>query len=353
MKRLNAGTLGVTFCGCFLGAGFVSGQELWQFFGVFGLWGFLGLFLAMALFFVFGALILRTATKSGTIQMDRLMIPWHIPWLRHTIGGITTFFMFGIVVVMAAGADALLTDALGAPRLLGGGILCALVIVVALVGLRGMVAVFSYLVPVLTVSTVVIGCIALGQNGFPTAFPAVETDNALLSNWWISMLTYVAYNVMGAIGLLAPLSAVANRKTTYGGTALGSLLLLAISGSILLAMAGAPSVAEAQLPMLSLAVSLGPIVGWVYGVLLFGGMFGAAQSCTVAAVTFLEQKQPKMMKKRPVVVVSMALVAWVCSGFGFGNLVGTLYPLFGYMSMFTMVTLIIHAIQLRKNHAAL
>ncbi|MFQ9771156.1 MAG: hypothetical protein ACLRX4_06205 [Oscillospiraceae bacterium] len=30
-KKWNAGSIGLTFAGSFLGAGYVSGQELWQF----------------------------------------------------------------------------------------------------------------------------------------------------------------------------------------------------------------------------------------------------------------------------------------------------------------------------------
>ena len=37
MKRKESALrLGFTFAGCYLGAGYVSGQELWQFFGCFG-----------------------------------------------------------------------------------------------------------------------------------------------------------------------------------------------------------------------------------------------------------------------------------------------------------------------------
>ena len=35
--------VGFTFAGCYLGAGYVSGQELWQFFGCFGRRGIGGL----------------------------------------------------------------------------------------------------------------------------------------------------------------------------------------------------------------------------------------------------------------------------------------------------------------------
>ncbi len=348
MENLTPAKLGFTYCGCFLGAGLVSGQELWQFFGAFGIWGFWGLGLSMALFFCAGILIFRTATKSGTVEFDRLIIPWNMPLLRHGIAIITIFFMYGVVVIMAAGADALLADYLGAPAMVGSGILCALVVVVALVGLKGMVTVFQWLVPILTVCSLVISGFSLWKFGFPTTFPVAQEENSLLSIWWLSAITYVTYNATGSAGLLAPLSKGASRKTAYLGTGIGTLLLLAIASSILLAMASNPVVTTAQLPMLDLAISLSPIAAGVYGVLLFGGMFGAGQSCTVAVVTYLEQKFPKLGAKRPVVVALLAVSAWLFSGLGFGTLVGTVYPIFGYVGIFAMAALIIHALQVRR-----
>ncbi len=349
MENLSPVKLGVTFCGCFLGAALVSGQELWQFFGGFGIWGFAGLGLAMVLFFASGVLIFRTATKSGTVEFDCLIIPWNIPWLRRAIGGITTFFMYGILVIMAAGADALVTDYLGAPPMLGAGILCLLVVIVALVGLKGMVAVFECLVPILTLCTVVIAVIALAKFGFPTTFPVAEKENSLLSIWWLSAISYVTYNAICSVGLLAPLSRGATRKTAYLGTALGTFLLFVLAGSIMLAMASCPSVALAELPMLDLALLLNPVVAWVYGLLLFGGMFGAGQGCAVAVVTYMELKFPKLKKKRAVLVIAMGITSWLFSGLGFGALVGTVYPIFGYVGMGAVAALILHAVQVRKN----
>ena len=37
MKKMNPIRLAVVFSGCLLGAGYVSGQEIWQFFGSYGL----------------------------------------------------------------------------------------------------------------------------------------------------------------------------------------------------------------------------------------------------------------------------------------------------------------------------
>ena len=49
MKKLNVFRLGLLFAGCFLGAGYVSGQELRQYFVVYGAKGYLGLLAAVAI----------------------------------------------------------------------------------------------------------------------------------------------------------------------------------------------------------------------------------------------------------------------------------------------------------------
>ena len=65
MKKLNVFRLGLLFAGCFLGAGYVSGQELRQYFVVYGAKGYLGLLVAVAILYIFGVLCLRMAQRTG------------------------------------------------------------------------------------------------------------------------------------------------------------------------------------------------------------------------------------------------------------------------------------------------
>ena len=65
MKKLNVFRLGLLFAGCFLGAGYVSGQELRQYFVVYGAKGYLGLLAAVAILYIFGVLCLRMAQNAS------------------------------------------------------------------------------------------------------------------------------------------------------------------------------------------------------------------------------------------------------------------------------------------------
>ena len=65
MKRITPLEVATVFTGSFLGAGFLSGQELLQFFGVFGGYGIAGMVLAIAAFVLFSLLVLDIARKTG------------------------------------------------------------------------------------------------------------------------------------------------------------------------------------------------------------------------------------------------------------------------------------------------
>ena len=64
-QTISARQLGAAFSGCFLGAGYVSGREMWQFFGRFGPVGWLGLCLSIALLGGAGLLLLTMVRRTG------------------------------------------------------------------------------------------------------------------------------------------------------------------------------------------------------------------------------------------------------------------------------------------------
>ncbi|MGI6604978.1 MAG: hypothetical protein ACOX2S_08100 [bacterium] len=62
-KKLSAFTIAATYVGTVVGAGFATGQEVFQFFVAFGLWGFLGIALASGIFIFFGISVMELGHK--------------------------------------------------------------------------------------------------------------------------------------------------------------------------------------------------------------------------------------------------------------------------------------------------
>ena len=296
MKQLSVPKLAFLFAGCFLGAGFVSGQELWQFFGCFGGWGFAGLAVSAVLFALCGILLIRLAQMSGVQELDETVIRWNIPWLRHTMAFLQCLFLFSVVAIMVAGGGALIHQLFPTiPAWCASLAFGVLVILLALRGLDGVAAAFSVCVPVIVLATVAFAIAALAHFGVEQfTLSHTGSDNPMLPCWWVAAVTYVAYNIFGSIGILTPFGdLVPSRKRVYQGILLGTFLLVLIAVSVLASLSFYLPSVEAEMPMLELVCQMNRSLGYAYGLLLLFGIYGAALSCGVALETYHRDPQTR------------------------------------------------------------
>lgn len=349
MKRITTRQIAMTFAGSFLGAGFLSGQEILQFFGQFGLYGIIGMFLAVAAFWYFGLIVLRISKRTGITDFDRILIPMDSKVLRGIVGGVSLFFLFGVMVAMIAGAGSLLNQIFGIPVIVGNVILTVLSLIVTLLGASGLVAMFEMLVPLLLATALVISVWAgftLPSQGI-NAVP-FSTGNPLLGNWFFAAASFIAYNMIGAIAIIVPLApGVEDERSINKGMALGSLAQTVVFACILIPIILFRDVANANdLPTLALATMLWKPLGLFYSLLLFGGMFCS----TVASLFAITERVPSVgrLSTRGLIVV-LSVLAFVGSLFGFKELVSVLYPICGYVGVFGLVCLVYHYHLLKKK----
>ena len=311
MKEIKTWSLAFTYVGCFLGAGFISGQELWQFFGSFGNLGYVGFLLAVVLFSAIGILFVRLTQMTQCSDMDRLLVPWNVKWLRAASGAVGAVFLFFVVVSMSAGVGAMLAQLFDVSAWLGSAVFMALVFAVALLGVTGMVNAFSALIPVLIAATVAFAVGAYATFGTEGVFQLRNVNNnPLMPNWFIAALTFVSYNILGGIGIMSPVGQYVRRKRhIYGG--------------IILA-----------------------------GVMLLLAMFCNALASLVGLIAYLEQKARFVREKKKPVLVGLCVLAWCASLLGFGEIIAVVYPIFGYLSIVFIVCMVVHFVQCRKKEKA-
>jgi len=342
MRSISIGKLAISYVGVFIGAGFISGQELWQFFGCFGAKGLLGCLLIQPIFFPIFYALLRLVHDTGEESVGRLLTPGDHPKLIAAVDIMQDLFLFGIIVIMIAGAAALGSEMLGVPQILVGAVFTLLLILVALLGLEGLVTTFQILVPVTTVCAVLVCAAVLLSHDFQMSEPAGSVS-ALLPNWQMGAISYAAYNVFGTVGVILPLAKFLQEKGTIRkGLSLGSLLLLLLVGSMTTAMAAVPTAGQSELPMMELARTVHPLFATLYGVLMAFGMFSCALGSLIALLVQMGLRWKEAGRKQGVTTVAVAAASFVCSLLGFGNLVGTIYPLFGYASIPLMAFLLVN-----------
>lgn len=347
MKKINFFSLAATYAGCFLGAGYVSGRELMQFFGRFGLHGFYGLGLTVVIQLVIACTLLLLVRRTGIYQTDRVIVPWELPWLQTAMGAFIALFLFLVALTMFAAFGAMLTQLFGLPSFAGAAILAAIVAVLAILGLKSVVAAFSVFVPVLAAAAIWLCIAALVVFGVPR-IPASGGDG----NWALSAASFVSYNILASVGVLIPVGQyVKSRKSIFAGIALGSLSLTVVAAGLILSMYALPGSENAELPMLAVADALHPACGLGYALLLFGGMLGAALSSIVAAEIYLRQKLPKLDKHRTAIILVMVALALALSNLGFSQLVNSVYPICGYVGFAALLGILIHyGMTFRKKH---
>jgi len=352
VKKLSVFGLGLTFAGSILGPAFVSGQELWLYFGSYGLKGIAGLITAIAILVLFNIMVMRITELSGDETMDRILFsPGVSSRLREGCGLLFVFFYFCVTVVMLAGMASLANRMFNLPLWAGGLIATFLTLAIAYFGLTGMTSVFNVCIPVLVAAAILFSVLRISTVGAGQIVLVENPSNPLLGNFLFSSVNYAAYNLFAGIGIMGPLVALMkNKKHIPAGIILGGVLLLLIAVSVILALATSPESIAEDLPMLSLAIQMGTVFGIIYAILLFMGMFGSTVATLVAINTYLQAKFTVFKKHTLPFLIALGVLAFLLSLFGFTELVGVIYPVMGYVGAASMVLLYIRWVRLENEN---
>ncbi len=343
-KPIFALRLGVAYLGCCIGAGYLSGQELFQFFSSHGAWGFVALAVATLCMFLAGWVILSLCVATGETRMDRIVVWFDCKPLRAAVAVFEVVFLFVIYTLCVAAFGSLLAQIAGLAPLAGGIIFCALTTTLSLFGVRGLLQFFSYVIPTLVLVTVLIALLSIcTANGID--FPITEVGGLMSGSWLFDGVTYAVFCLFCALPVLVPLgSSVACAKTARRGALIGALLIGTLACIIILAIGTDPAVASTALPMLELAFAKSRLAGIVYAALLVLGIFSAGLSSQSAMNEYLMQRFTT--KKRFLIPISAATtaVALLLGLCGFKDLIGILYPVLGYIGFLPLALLFVHAL---------
>jgi uncharacterized membrane protein YkvI len=310
----------------------------------------LGMFFAVLMLFVLGCLVMKIAKRTGFTEFDKIIVEKEIPWLRAVFGGVFIFFLFGLVVVMTAGAGALLNQVFAIPTIWGSALMIVFLALIAMWEAKGVLAVFSITVPLLIFTAMICGGLSFFcfEGESIVARPFSEA-NPLLGNWLFSTIAFVSYNMMAAISILVPIaSEVKEEKSIDKGILQGAMQLLIVFVCILLPLIlHQTMLLGEELPMLTLAENIHPLMGIVYAILLFCGMFGSALSCLFGVTVRIKRV---MNIRTKTLIPILVVMAFSGSILGFKELIAILFPICGYIAFLAMIGITMHFVSLQKNY---
>ncbi len=348
VKEKGISTIGVAliFVGVIIGAGFASGREIWQFFGVFGDKGIIGLVIVAVLFVSIAVATVIISSELKTKDIGEIVVPKSIEKVQGIIGWTVSIFVYSVLITMSAAAGSLLYQLFGLPRYMGGAGLIILVILTLLGGFSRMSKVFSKTMPVLVSVIIIAGVTIMVNAGFEVDLKSGGEPTELSPNWLISGFTYASYNILAAIPILGSVAVKAeNKKKAMIGASVGGTLLILLACVIYFALSTNPELADnSDLPMLSLISDSKYILSLIYSIILFFAIYGSATGNYYGFISRI--KEDKYTKYR---IVGFAVLAFVLGLIGFKEIVAYMLPIQGFVGFGIIILLFINLIYVLLN----
>ncbi len=350
MKKINFAVLSAVFCGCFLGAGFLSGNELLQFFGNFGYMGVIGCFFAVFLISFFSGAVIKIAKHKKTDNPERILFPTRYHKCSLLFGILQFALTFSITVIMLSGITTLLNQLTGLSRVILGGLFSFLLFIITIKGNIIVSKIFSLIMPIIIIFSLIIGFVLLKKANYQIDFQINFAKNPLLKNWLLAALTYVSYSVIYAVAAFSSYGkAVKNDMHIWSGVFLGGALMFLLALCIMCSVFSVSNAKKGELPMFLAAANVNFTTGCIFAVLLVLGMFSAALTAGNSLVNYTNVKFVLNEKYKKIAAAIIFLTTYFCSILNFGNLIGIVYPIFGYFGFVILLLLILNLIHIKKH----
>ena len=339
MKKLNWIEITSLYIGVIMGAGFASGRECWQFFGVFGTKGYAGAAASTVCFVLLACMLTFIARSKGTADLGRLICPVESRPAYELIGWVLAAIYYSMIIAMTAAGGSLLNQQFGISKVVGGIIIALLCIFTVLGDFERVSKIFRLMVPVLFAVGILTILLTINAD-FPQSGPTDGfTPGRMSPNWPVSALVFMAYNTLGMI-TMAGNSAInaKDSKNAYTGAVAGTICLGALTILLLRALLTDMQFSSGlDLPMLGFAGRLSPVLSIIYAVILYGAVYSTGASTYYGFSTKLKDGKYKKL-----IIVGGAVIGFLLGLTGFKKLVEFLYPAQGYIGIIFILLIIMN-----------
>ncbi|MGE8518081.1 MAG: hypothetical protein ACN6OM_15815 [Alcaligenes nematophilus] len=341
--------IAMAFVGVVVGAGFASGQEILQFFSSFGYWGLLGGVVSGLCFTILGMAVGELSQVSVSHSFKEGLYLICGPRLGVVVDIMITFFMYAIAVVMFAGGGSLMEQQWGVPAQYGSIAVMLITVLIVFLRVDRVMAFIGSVTPILVLMMIFLCIYSWNTRDLPLeeldVIAQIKPQGA--GHWLVGSLLYVSYNmVVGAPFLMIAGAQATSRRNALLGGLVGGLLLGFL---IVLISAGVfgriDTIGSAALPMLMLATEQSKLLGTIMSVVIFAMILTTSVG---VLYSFSARIFTPNTRKFNIGTAIAGVLGLVGAKIGFINLVGTVYPFFGYLGFVLMAWILIAWFRLRR-----
>lgn len=353
-----------------IGSGFATGQEIVQFFTVYGIKGIAGMAVCTLLFAAMGAALLADGYKYGKGELPEVRRQRHVSsssrrgkpssggsvyeyYCGSVFGKVFQIMMpvilFCTVVIMIAGAGAAVQEYYELDYKIGCTAMAVILFLSYMLGFHKIVNAIGFLAPVIIVFMIAVGAATIANSGigsfsellvqFDTLEKGVKAEHEF--SWLFSAVLYASYNTVSAVAFFRALgSSAVNVRTAKEGGILGGVMLMSAALMMNLAiMTKAETAVGLAIPTLYLARLISPAFGAAFSAVLLIEIFStAAPMMWTVCSHFAADGTPRAFAAGLIFIIP----AYLLSGVSFEKLIGYVYPctgILGFVFMFCLLSL--------------
>ena len=334
-----------------IGSGFATGQEVLQFFSSYGYISYAVVLINLAGFVAIGYLLMRTGYENRNTEQFNHFRYFCGKKIGAFYTGLITATLMLLIPVLVAGAGATLYEYYRINPYIGSAIMATLVLVAYLIGFERMIKIVSSLGPIIIAFSLSVGIITLFMSrGNWAKIPSYESTLApyhAAPHWILSGLLYLGLNFFPGSTYFTQLGVAASSKKElkYGAVLGGTVLILSITVMNTAIMLNGNATAGVDIPVLYLARKIAYIFGAIFSIVLVLGIFS---SCSVMMWSVCSRFAFKKKKWNAYCAIGVAVFSYLVSLLSFGKLIGTIYPLIGYIGLVFIACVFYKGVK-RKN----
>lgn len=328
--------IAAVFIGTIVGAGLASGQEITQFFTIFGYKSFLGLVVCMLMYICISCIIIDLSIKYRLNSYKELITLVSSGFWGTFINIVISFFMISGASIILAGSGALIHQYFGISKWIGILIMLTAAIITLLRDTKGLIEINAFIVPSLLI--VITGIFILYMH---FSADTITINNILnlpyAKNYWLlSSVIYASFNILSFSGVIVPFSReMPNKKLLCIGVILGALGLTILSFMLnFMLLFNTPYIFKYDIPLLYIAHRFGRFIQFALLLIIWLEMFSTEVS-NIYSIGKTIEKTFNIKYNKAVILILM--VAIPISQIGFKQLINYLYPAFGIISLIFII----------------
>ena len=313
---------GLFLTGTIIGAGFASGKELISFFGRFGWWA-IPLCALCGAFFIFGFILFMLIGKR--VQPDKVEDINAAVFGKFSIVA-DILVLLSLVLsgaTMLSGSGALFSEAFGISFKIPwiSVAVCVVVFFCILTGIKGLIKINSYLMPVTMAVLLLISLLTLIKGNVAEVTPSINPAFGIAV-----AAAYAGMNFMQSFGVIGGAAKAMDIKTIKRGSIFGGASLFVVMAVMISAVLCAGEGAlNSAMPSVYLALRSGGALAIVAAVAI---LFALITSLLSSAFT-LSEWLDSFLKCRWLSILCVLIVCTVVSMLGFSSIINIFFPLQG------------------------